>query len=57
MARRVQERREALQAKVRQRINVYAPDDSMVETAEEAAARAEAANEGSALVAKALMGL
>ena len=58
MARRVRERREALQARVRQKVNLYAPHEVLVETVEEEeTAEADAADSGAARIAGALMGL
>ena len=58
VARRVRERREALQDKVRARINMYAPDELLAETAEEAEAHAKRdAEDGSSMLARALTGL
>ena len=55
VARRVRERREELQARVRQRVNLYAMDEeAMVETAEEAEA---AKADNSSALASVLVGL
>ena len=58
VARRVKERREELQARGRHRVNVYAQEEMVVETSEEAYdAKKKAGEIGAGTVANALMGL
>ena len=57
VARRVRERREALQSKVRARVNLYARDSIVVETVEDAEVAATAATDGAGMLSSALMGL
>ena len=48
---------EELQARSRHRVNLYATEEVVVETADEAAAAAQANAEGGGAIAQALMGL
>ena len=56
VARRVRERREELQARVRQRVNLYGAEEDAVETAEAVATKAQEKVEGSGALAGALLG-